>query len=94
MIQENKEGMALNELLLDHAPHKYTLISYALRWPKELKKKQDAPKTTQELLNKALHDILTDKVSYKEIDKLSSSKEAKKDEQDAGSSDKDGKKKS
>ncbi len=87
--QKGREDMSLDQLLLDHASRKYYLVNYALRWVKEVKKREDAPKTAQGIMAVALHEILTGKVTYKEIDKIGSVREGKKE---SGTSGKDGKK--
>lgn len=92
MKEMDKEKMSLQELILDHTGEKYRLVNYAIRWSKELSRREDAPKTTQGLLNASLHDILTEKVTYKEIDKLPPIKESKKDSKISHGSDKNGKK--
>lgn len=87
--QKEKEDMSLAELLLDHASKKYYLVNYALRWSKEVKKREDAPKTAQGIMILALREILIGKVTYKEIDKIGSVRESSKE---SGTSGKDGKK--
>lgn len=88
--QKGREDMSLDELLLNHASKKYYLVNYALRWAKEVKKREDAPKTSQGIMNVALREILTGKVTYKDIDKLGFSKDSKRE---SGASDKDSKNK-
>lgn len=88
-----KLNMSTEELILDHAKEKYVLVNYVLRWAKEIAKKEDAPKTTQALLDKALRDILTDTVTFKDIKKLGPYKEVRKSSKEHGGKYKDGKKK-
>lgn len=92
MKETDKDHMSLQELILDHAPKKYRLVNYAIRWAKEIARKEDAPKTTQGLLNAALRDIITGKITPKEIDKLPPVKESKKESKSADASEKNGKK--
>ena len=92
MKEMDKEQMSLQELILDHAGEKYRLVNYAIRWSKEISRREDAPKTTQGLLNASLRDILTEKVTYKEIDKLPPIKESKKESKTSYGPGKDGKK--
>jgi DNA-directed RNA polymerase subunit K/omega len=83
------DTMSLEELLLDCAEEKYYLVNYAIRWAKELSKKENAPKAPQDLMNAALRDIITGKVSVKELKKLIASK---MDDTKTPASDKNGKK--
>lgn len=85
----SKKDMSLRELILNHAPQKYYLINCTLRWAKEVAKRKDAPKTAHSLLEVALRDILTEKVTIKEIEKLDAVREEGKAK---AHPDKDGKK--
>ncbi|MFH1379673.1 MAG: hypothetical protein ABII23_05290 [bacterium] len=77
-----KTDMTTQELILNHSQKKYELINCALRWSKEISKREDAPKGTQDLLDAALRDILTDKVTIKDILKLAPFKEIRKASKD------------
>jgi len=68
--QEEKNSEPLEKLLLDTLANKYLLIRYALRWAKELQKSQERRLSPNELINRALVDILSGKVKPDEIEKL------------------------
>jgi hypothetical protein len=72
--QENKELVetaSIEEILLDVKSGKYKLIPVATRWIAEISKKEEYKYFTfNQLLEAALKDILTGKVSIEEIEKL------------------------
>ncbi|MDI6640826.1 MAG: hypothetical protein QME68_00750 [Elusimicrobiota bacterium] len=69
--QEQKKDKSLQELILDTNFSKYRLVPLATRWIEELKQKDEYKYfSTPELIETALKDILTGKVSIEEIEKL------------------------
>ena len=69
-----KEEMPIEQLILDYAQKKYVLINAALRWSKEVAKKehqQQLPaRTPREVINTALREIISGKVKMSDIAKL------------------------
>lgn len=57
-------------LVLECTKDKYKLSFLALRWAKELKQKENLTEPVQLIIPRALREILTGKVSMKEIEKL------------------------
>jgi DNA-directed RNA polymerase subunit K/omega len=57
-------------LMLGANNNRYKLSYAAIRWAKEIKQKENLPDPVQILVPRALREILTGKVSYKEIEKL------------------------
>jgi DNA-directed RNA polymerase subunit K/omega len=70
----NTEGMPIEQLILDYAKKKYVLVNAAMRWSKEIAKKehqQQLPaRTTREVLDTALRDIISGNVKMSDIAKL------------------------
>ena len=60
----------LEGLLLECNKDRYKLSYAALRWAKEIKQKENLPDPIPVLLPRALREILTGKMSIKEIEKL------------------------
>lgn len=60
----------LSQLLLDCTKDKYRLVTLATRWGIEIKQRDQSPLPAQELLNKALREILTGEVKMEDIEKL------------------------
>jgi len=65
-----KEDIPLTQLILDRSKDKYRLVALALRWAQEIKQKEQAPEPPQEILSRALKQILDGDVSLEEIEKL------------------------
>jgi DNA-directed RNA polymerase subunit K/omega len=63
--------MPIEGMLLECVKDKYKLSYAAIRWAKEIKMKENLPEAIPLLVPRALREILTGKVSYKEIEKLS-----------------------
>lgn len=59
------EGMVLN-----CGKEKYKLSYAAIRWAREIKQKENLPDPVQFLVPRALRDILTGKMTIKEVEKL------------------------
>jgi DNA-directed RNA polymerase subunit K/omega len=60
----------LNQLILDRSKDKYRLVLLSLRWAQEIKQREQSADTPQEILNRALKEILTGQVSLEEVEKL------------------------
>ena len=69
--KEQKHNKPLDELVLDTNIDRYRLVGLASKWVEELKQKEEYKYfSTPELIEVALKDILADKVSIEEIEKL------------------------
>ena len=64
------DEMTLEALVLQCKVDKYKLSYAALRWAKEIKQKENLPEAIQFLIPRALREILTNKVTIKEVEKL------------------------
>lgn len=60
----------LSQLLLDCGKEKYRLISLATRWAQEIRQRDQSTLPPTELMDAALREIMTGKVSLEEIEKL------------------------
>lgn len=72
-VPENvsKADLPLSQLMLDCRKDKYRIVTLAIRWSAEVKKRdQQSPETPTELLNRALKEVLVGTVSLEEIEKL------------------------
>lgn len=68
--KKNKE-LSLQELILNTPIEKYKLIPVVIRWIKELEEKEENKSLSRsQLLDLALKDILSDKVSIETVKKL------------------------
>jgi hypothetical protein len=76
-----REDMPIEQLILDYAQKKYVLINAALRWSKEVAKKehqQQLPtRTVREVIDTALRDIISGNVKMADIAKLPAKAEEK-----------------
>jgi len=60
----------LEALALDYKKDRYKLAFAAIRWAKEIKQKENLPDSIPILSLRALREILTGKVTIKEVEKL------------------------
>ncbi|MFH1283416.1 MAG: hypothetical protein ABII27_07105 [bacterium] len=67
--KEEQEKSSLEKLVFDDQRNKYQMIAYTIRWCRHLSKNNEEHKTTQELLYKAIEDVYSGNVSFKEIEK-------------------------
>jgi DNA-directed RNA polymerase subunit K/omega len=65
-----KAETPLEGLLLECNKDRYKLAYAALRWAKEIKQKENLPDPVPFLVGRAIREILTGKVSIKEVEKL------------------------
>ena len=73
MSKASKEQDAekpLEALILENKKDKYKLAYASIRWAKEIKQKENLPDAVPFLVPRAVREILTGKVSIKEIEKL------------------------
>lgn len=66
----HKADLPLSQLLLDCQRDKYRLVTLALRWAQEIKQRDQSSETPQQLINKALKEILSGQVELEAIEKL------------------------
>jgi len=69
-VAEKKENLPLTQLLLDCPKDKYRLVSLAIRWAQEVKKRDQSTEAPVEVVNKSLKEILSDQVKLDDIEKL------------------------
>ncbi|MEK7382898.1 MAG: hypothetical protein AAB262_06385 [Elusimicrobiota bacterium] len=68
------------ELMLNFGKGKYSVIPLAALWAKELKKHEvNRHLTPAEILDAALRDVLTGKVGWKDLEKVSAAAEKKEE---------------
>jgi DNA-directed RNA polymerase subunit K/omega len=67
---EPKPEVSLPQLLLERSRDKYRLVPLAMRWALEVKRRDQNAAPIQDVMNQALHEILSGKVSLEEIEKL------------------------
>ena len=67
---EIKTEMSIEALILECSKDKYKLPYSAIRWAKELKKKENLTDPMPVLVVRALREILTGKETMKDIEKL------------------------
>lgn len=69
--KEPVKEISLQELILNTPAEKYKLIPYAMRWIRELEKKEEHKDLSRsQILDLALKDILSGSVSMEELEKL------------------------
>ena len=69
--EQTPEEAPLQQLMLNTKIEKYKLIPIAMRWVRELEKREENKGLTQaQILDLALKDILTGTISMEEISKL------------------------
>ena len=66
----SKSELPIEALILECKKDRYKLSYAALRWAKEIKQKENLPEAIPFLIPRAVREILTGKVSIKEIEKL------------------------
>ncbi len=69
-VKADKKSKSLKEMLLNCSKEKYRLVSLATRWAYEIKTRDQETLPVQELVNKALKEILTGQVAPETIEKL------------------------
>jgi len=67
---EQDKELPLEALILQCKKERYKMGYASLRWAKEIKQKENLPEPIPLLIPRALREILTQKVSLKEIEKL------------------------
>ena len=65
-----RADMPIDALLLECNTDRYKLAYAAIRWAKEIKQKENLPDPVPVLVQRAIREILTGKVSIDEIGKL------------------------
>jgi DNA-directed RNA polymerase subunit K/omega len=70
MAMDLSEDLPMEALILQCRYDKYKLAYAAIRWAKEIKQKESLPEPVQSLVPRALREILGEKVSIKDIEKL------------------------
>ena len=69
-VDKSKADLPVEALMLECVKDRYKISYAALRWAKELKKKENLADALPLLIPRAMREILTGKVSIKEIEKL------------------------
>ena len=69
-VKEQDAEKPLEALILENKKDKYKMAYAAIRWAKEIKQKENLPDAVPFLVPRALREILTGKVSVKEVEKL------------------------
>ena len=64
------EDLPLEALVMQFKEDRYKLSYAALRWAKEIKQKENLPDAIPALLPRAIREIVTGKVSIKDVEKL------------------------
>ncbi|MHB2025762.1 MAG: hypothetical protein ACYCPQ_03850 [Elusimicrobiota bacterium] len=78
----SQEPKTLEELILDYRGEKYRVIPIAAAWAKVLRKREENRHlTTNQLLEMALRDVLTDEVTWKDVNKATAAQEPSSDEE-------------
>lgn len=67
---KSKAELPVEALMLECVKDRYKISYAALRWAKELKKKENLADSIPLLIPRAMRELLTGKVSVKEIEKL------------------------
>ena len=67
---KSKADLPVEALMLECVKDRYKVSYAALRWAKELKKKENLAESIPLLIPRAMRELLTGKVSIKEIEKL------------------------
>ena len=65
---EKKAELPLDALSLETKNDRYKYSYAALRWAKEIKQKENLPDPIQKLLPRAIRELLTGKVTLKDIE--------------------------
>jgi DNA-directed RNA polymerase subunit K/omega len=65
-----KNDIPLSQLMLERSHDKYRLVHLAMRWAQEIKVRDQSSDPTQEIVSRALKEILTGQVSLEDIEKL------------------------
>lgn len=68
--KEQEAEKPLEALILENKKDKYKLAYASIRWAKEIKQKENLPDPVPFLVPRAVREILTGKVTIKEIEKL------------------------
>lgn len=77
-------ALPLEQLILDKAKEKYNLVPLAAAWAKEIKKTEEFRHMTQnEILDKALEDVISGAVTWATLDKAKESNGAAEAEEEA-----------
>ena len=69
-IDKSKADLPVEALMLECVKDRYKLSYAALRWAKEIKIKENLPDAIPLLIPRAMREILTGKMSIKEVEKL------------------------
>lgn len=69
-VNGQEQEIPLEGLLLQCEKDRYKIGYTALRWAKEIKQKENLPDPIPLLIQRALREILTGKISIEEIEKL------------------------
>ena len=67
---EPKPELSIEAMIFECSKDKYKLPYSAIRWAKEIKKKENSTEPMPALVIRALREILTGKESMKDIEKL------------------------
>ena len=67
---KEQDEKPLEALILENKKDKYKLAYASIRWAKEIKQKENLPDAVPFLVPRAVREILTGKVTIKEIEKL------------------------
>lgn len=67
---KSKADLPIEALMLECTKDRYKVSYAALRWAKEIKQKENLPDSIPLLMPRAMRDVLTGKVTIKEIEKL------------------------
>lgn len=77
--EEEAPSAPVEQLILERKDDKYSLVPLASIWARELKKQQEFQGlSTAQLLEAALKDVLTGKVTWELVDKLPKESEGEK----------------
>jgi DNA-directed RNA polymerase subunit K/omega len=68
--QKLNADLPIHALLLECNTDRYKLAYAAIRWAKEIKKKENLPESVPVLVQRAIREILTGKVDIEDIGKL------------------------
>lgn len=69
-VDKSKADLPVEALMLECVKDRYKLAYAALRWAKEIKQKENLPDSIPLLVPRAMREILTGKMSIKEVEKL------------------------
>jgi DNA-directed RNA polymerase subunit K/omega len=69
-VDKSKADLPVEALMLECTKDRYKVAYAALRWAKEIKKKENLADAIPLLVPRAMREILTGKMSIKEIEKL------------------------